>query len=129
MDRLRGALFESYAAQNLGALLEAHRPDAQLAYWHEQGRYEVDFVIAMGRRVVAIEVKAATRWNAGDLASLRAFLARTPACAAAVLAYNGREPVKTGGQALGYPTRPSAEMTRYAVRKALAEDWCAAVCD
>jgi len=88
-DRMRGALFETYAAQNVGALLEAHLPDARLAYWHEQGRYEVDFVVEAGRRVIAIEVKAAARWNEGDLSSLRAFAARTPTCAAAVLAYNG----------------------------------------
>jgi predicted AAA+ superfamily ATPase len=93
-DLLRGALFEAYFGQNLAALLEAHLPDAQLAYWHEQGRYEVDFVIEAGRRVFAIEVKAATRWGESDLAGLRAFLDRTPACAAAVLAYNGREAVR-----------------------------------
>ena len=93
-DLLRGALFEAYFGQNLAALLEAHLPDAQLAYWHEQGRYEVDFVIEAGRRVFAIEVKAATRWGESDLAGLRAFLDRTPACVAAVLAYNGREAVR-----------------------------------
>ena len=91
---LRGALFETYVAQNLAALLEAHLPDAQLSYWHEQGRHEVDFVIESGRKLIAIEVKAATRWNAGDLSGLRAFLDRTPACIAAVLAYNGRNAVK-----------------------------------
>jgi uncharacterized protein len=90
-DRLRGALFETYVAQNLAALCEAHLPDAQLSYWHEQGRHEVDFVIEAGRAVVAIEVKAATRWSDGDLSGLRAFLNRTPACVAAVLAHNGRQ--------------------------------------
>ena len=93
-DLLRGALFETYVAQNLAALLDAHLPDARLAYWHEQGRHEVDFVIEANRKIFAIEVKAATRWTAGDLSGLRAFLDRTPACAAAVLAYNGREAVK-----------------------------------
>jgi uncharacterized protein len=91
---LRGALFETYVAQNLAAILEAHSPDGQLAYWHEQGRHEVDFVVEAGRKVFAIEVKAATRWNDADLSGLRAFLQKTPACAAAVLAYNGRQAVK-----------------------------------
>ncbi len=102
-DRLRGALFETYAAQNLAALLEAHVPDAQLGYWHEQGRHEVDFVIEAGRHVVAIEVKAASRWDDGDLASLRAFVSRTPACMAGVLAYNGRQPVKLEGKLWAIP--------------------------
>ena len=93
-DLLRGALFETYVAQNLAALLEAHLPEARLGYWHEQGRHEVDFVIEAGRHVFALEVKAATRWSGGDLSGLRAFLERTPACVAAVLAYNGTEAVK-----------------------------------
>ena len=100
---MRGALFETYAAQNLAALLEAHLPDAQLTYWHEQGRYEVDFVIESGRNIVAIEVKAATRWSDADLAGLRAFVDRTPACVAAVLAYNGREAVKLDGKLWAIP--------------------------
>lgn len=102
-DVLRGALFETFVAQNLAALLEAHRPDAQLGYWHEQGRHEVDFVIEVGRQVVAIEVKAATRWSESDLSGLRAFAARTPACTAAVLAYNGRQAVKLDGPLFAIP--------------------------
>ena len=102
-DLLRGALYETYIAQNLAALIEAHLPDAQLAYWHEQGRHEVDFVIEWGRKVYAIEVKAATRWAESDLAGLRAFVSRTPACVAAVLAYNGREAVKLDGKLLAVP--------------------------
>ena len=102
-DLLRGALYETYVAQNLAALLEAHMPDAQLAYWHEQGRHEVDFVIEYGRKVCAVEVKAATRWNESDVSGLRTFLDRTPACAAAVLAYNGREAVALGERLWAIP--------------------------
>jgi len=102
-DLLRGALFETYIGQNLAALLEAHLPDAQLSYWHEQGRHEVDFVIETSRKVFAIEVKAATRWSESDLSGLRAFLDRTPACVAAVLAYNGKEAVKLGKRLWAIP--------------------------
>lgn len=102
-DLLRGALFETYVAQNLAALLEAHLPDAQLGYWHEQGRHEVDFVIEVGRKVFAIEVKAATRWSESDLSGLRAFLERTPACVAALLAYNGKEAVKLDERLFAVP--------------------------
>jgi len=102
-DLLRGALFETYVAQNLAALLEAHLPEAQMGYWHEQGRHEVDFVIEAGRRVFALEVKAATRWSESDLSGLRAFLERTPACVAAVLAYNGKEAVKLDGRLFAIP--------------------------
>jgi hypothetical protein len=99
----RGSLFETYVGQNLAALLEAHVPEAQLAYWHEQGRHEVDFVIEAGRKILAIEVKAATRWRAGDLSGLHAFLERTPACCAAVLAYNGKEAVQLGERLWAIP--------------------------
>jgi uncharacterized protein len=102
-DLIRGALFETYVAQQLAALLESYLPDAQLAYWHEQGRHEVDFVIELGRRVVAIEVKAATRWGESDLSGLRAFVDRTPACVAAILAYNGRESVALDGKLCAIP--------------------------
>jgi predicted AAA+ superfamily ATPase len=100
---LRGALFETYVAQNLAAILEAHVPDAQLSYWHEQGRHEVDFVIEAGRRVFAIEAKAASRWADRDLSSLRAFLDRTPRAAAGVLAHNGREAVQLDGRLWALP--------------------------
>jgi predicted AAA+ superfamily ATPase len=102
-DLLRGALFETFVAQNLAALLESHIPDAQLAYWHEQGRHEVDFVIEAGRRVCAIEVKAAARWSESDLSGLRAFRDRTPSCIAAVLAYNGTEAAKLGDRLWAIP--------------------------
>lgn len=102
-DLLRGALFETYVTQNLAALLEAHRPDAQLAYWHEQGRHEVDLVIEDGRQVVAIEVKAATRWTDRDLSGLWAFLDRTPACVAAVLAHNGTTAGRLGERLWAIP--------------------------
>jgi predicted AAA+ superfamily ATPase len=102
-DLMRGALFETYAAQNIAALVEAHLPDAQLTYWHEQGRHEVDFVIESVRNVIAVEVKAATRWSTGDLTGLRAFVDRTPGCVAAVLAYNGREAIKLDGKLWAIP--------------------------
>ncbi len=102
-DLMRGALFETYVAQNIAGLLEAHLPDAHLTFWHEQGRHEVDFVIESGRKVFAMEVKSASRWSENDLSGLRAFLARTPACAAAILAYNGRDAVELGDRLFAIP--------------------------
>ena len=93
-DVLWGALLETYAAQNLAAILESDWPEARLAYWHVQGRHEVDFVIEAGRDTVAIEVKAAARWDDRDLAALRAFLGKTARCRVALLAHGGAETVK-----------------------------------
>ena len=53
--------------------------------------------------MVAIEVKAATRWGESDLSALRWFMERTPACVAGVLAYNGREAVHLDGNLFAIP--------------------------
>lgn len=88
-EPLRGALYETFVAQNLVALLSACWPKARLLYWHVQGRHEVDFVVEVGRDSLAVEVKATARFDDTDLTGLRAFLAKTPRCRAAVLAYDG----------------------------------------
>ena len=62
-----------------------------------------NFVIEAGRQVVAVEAKAATRWEESDLAGLRAFAVRTPACLAAVLAYNGRAAVQLEDKLFAIP--------------------------
>jgi hypothetical protein len=83
--------------------LGAHLPRARIGFWNIQGRHEVDFIVAEGRRCVAIEVKAATRFRDRDLAGLRAFMAKTSGCVAAVLAYNGGETVALGDQLFAAP--------------------------
>lgn len=102
-EPLHGALLETYVVQNVSAILTAHLPDATLSYWHEQGRHEVDLVIESGAKVVAIEIKASTRWSDSDLAGLKAFLDRTPQCTAAVLAYNGSQAVPLGRKLWAIP--------------------------
>jgi hypothetical protein len=102
-EALDGALLETYAAQNLAALLESDWPEARLHYWHVQGRHEVDFVIESGRDTLAIEVKSAGRWAERDLAGLRAFLAQTPRCKAAFLAYGGDATVPLGERLWAVP--------------------------
>jgi uncharacterized protein len=102
-EPLRGPLFETYVVQNVAAILESHLPEAQLGYWHEQGRHEVDLVIESGRQVVALEIKAASRWSQGDLTGLRAFLDRTPQCQAGLLAYNGKQTVPLGPKLWAVP--------------------------
>ena len=102
-EPLRGPLYETWVAHNLGSIVEAHLPDARLSYWNVQGRHEVDFVIERGRDSIAIEVKAATRWTDRDLAGLRAFLDATPRCLAAVLAHTGTDAVKLGERLWAVP--------------------------
>ena len=102
-ELIKGAIFETYVAQNLSGIIDTRWPEAGIYFWHVQGRYEVDFVIEAGNRCLAIEVKSAARWDDRDLAGLRAFLAATPHCVAAVLAYNGTEMVKLGERLWAMP--------------------------
>jgi len=102
-DPLRGPLFETYLAQNLKSIVAAHWPGAKLYYWAVSGRYEVDFVIEDGLDSIAIETKAATRWNKSDLSGLVAFLASTKRCRAAILAHNGTQKVKLGDRLWALP--------------------------
>ncbi len=102
-EPMKGALLETYVAQNLAALLESEWNSARLSYWHVQGRYEVDFVIEQGRETLALEIKSAARWNDRDLAGLRAFLDKTKQCRLAMLAYGGRETVRLGDRLWAVP--------------------------
>lgn len=102
-EPLRGALHETFVLQNLAGILGAHRERAEIGFWSVQGRHEVDFVIAHGRRVIGIEVKAASRFGPGDLSGLKAFLASTPGAAAGILAYNGGELVPLGERLYAVP--------------------------
>ena len=45
----RDAKLNAVTAGRYLDLLEAYVPDAKLAFWHEQGRREVDFVLETGR--------------------------------------------------------------------------------
>jgi hypothetical protein len=102
-DPLKGAMVETYVAQNIIGILDAAWPQASLFFWNIQGRHEVDFIIEAGNRCIAIEVKAAARWEQDDLAGLRAFIAATPHCAAGILAYNGSTPVSLGEKLWAIP--------------------------
>jgi uncharacterized protein len=100
---LKGALLETYVAQNLQSILDSTWPEAQLCFWNIQGRHEVDFVIEAGGHTLAIEVKAASQWGANDLRGLKAFLDRTPQCAAGILAHNGTSMLPLGDRLWAVP--------------------------
>lgn len=95
-ETVRGALLESYVAQNLEGIFSAYYLDAKIAYWNIQGRYEVDFIIEVGGRTLAIEVKSGSRWKESDLQGLKAYLAGNKNCLGGLLAYNGHDLLKLG---------------------------------
>ena len=85
----RGPLFESWVLTTLRAHAETQELFEEIGYWSpHQTRTEVDFVLRRGRELLAIEVKAASRYHAGLLAGLRA-LGQRPEVARRVLVYPG----------------------------------------
>jgi hypothetical protein len=102
-ERLRGVLFETYAYQNLAALVGNYLPNVRMGYWNVQGRHEVDFILYTSRKSIAIEVKSATRFNESDLSGLKAFARTTKSFQAGILAYNGTEAVSLGKQLFAIP--------------------------
>lgn len=102
-EPLAGALLETYVYQNLAALCEAAWPEAELAYWHVQGRHEVDFIIRVGRDTLALEVKFASRWSSHDLRSLQTFLDMDRRCRAGVLAHCGEGIAQLGERLWAIP--------------------------
>lgn len=93
-ESLRGVFLESYVAQNLMSILSSSYPEARMAYWHVQGRYEVDFIIEINQETVAIEIKNSTRWEERDLAGIKAYLKNARNCKTCILAYRGKEILK-----------------------------------
>lgn len=93
-ETLKGALLESYVAQNLAGILSSHYPDARISYWNIQGRYEVDFIIEVGDKTVAIEVKSGSRCKESNLQGLKSFLASNKNCLGGLLAYDGSDVLK-----------------------------------
>jgi len=102
-ESLMGRMFETYIAQNLSGIIDGKWTEARLYFWSLQGRHEVDFVVEVGNHCIALEVKSGARWQDRDLAGLRAFLSTTPHCKAAILGYNGVEPVKLGEKIWALP--------------------------
>jgi predicted AAA+ superfamily ATPase len=102
-EPFKGAMFETYTAQNLSAIINSRWIDAQMYFWNVQGRHEVDFIVESGNKCIAVEVKAAARWTDKDLSGLRAFLSSAPHCIAAVLAHNGTESVRLGDKIWAIP--------------------------
>ena len=102
-DPRKGAMVETYVAQNLAGILQSAWPRAGMFFWSIQGRHEVDFVIEAGNRCLAVEVKAGARWEKEDLAGLKTFVATTPHCVAGILGYNGSTPVRLGDRLWAIP--------------------------
>ena len=91
----RGALLEGWVLGLLRAHNEHQRIYDGIGYWAAaESAAEVDFVLTRDREHIAIEVKAAERFNTAMLKGLRA-VADLPGLARRILAYRGRRAFTT----------------------------------
>lgn len=88
-SRERGSLFETLVLHHLRLLASLMSPPARVFHWRTSDGKEVDFVIAHGRRLVAIECKATTRPREADARHLRLFMSLHPECAAGIVVHAG----------------------------------------
>ncbi len=65
-----GALVESWVANELAKWIACQEDDYRLYFWRTHTGQEVDFLLARGEEMIAIEVKATTRVERGDLAGI-----------------------------------------------------------
>ena len=66
-----GALIETFVFSELTKLIHASPQYIQMSHYREKNRYEVDFVLELGPKVVGVEVKAAHTIFAHDFSALR----------------------------------------------------------
>ena len=70
----RGAHLENLVLADLLAWRDVQARRPEILYWRTAAGQEVDFVIEMPKRLLPVEVKAATRVTLGDVKGLEAFL-------------------------------------------------------
>ncbi len=91
----RGPLLEGWVLGNLRAHNEHQHLYDDIGYWAAtESPTEVDFILTRDREHLAIEVKAAERYNTTMIKGLRA-ITNLPGLARRVLAYRGRRSFRT----------------------------------
>ncbi len=98
-----GGYFECLIYHHLKVLAELLPPPTRLGFWRTRDGKEVDFVLEQGRKVLGLEVKAASRVGYGDAANLRAFLEDHPGASGGMLLYGGSEVRRLGERIVAVP--------------------------
>lgn len=90
-----GKLLETFILHELRASGEYQNHGGDLSYWRSSGGLEVDFVWTRGDRAVAMEVKAATKWQRRDSRALQELAAsgRVERC---IGVYRGKQILQHG---------------------------------
>ena len=70
---LRGMLFEHFVVLEVRRLLSYRNPEARLFHWRSAQGAEVDLVVELGDRLIAVEIKTGIEVRGRDLSGLRSF--------------------------------------------------------
>ena len=107
----RGPLLESWVATTLQAHAEVRELYDNLTYWApHQSTVEVDFLMQRGEELLAIEVKASSRYHTSMLRGIRA-LGRQRALARRLLVYLGERSFRSNDGVEIWPARRFAMET------------------
>ncbi|MCK4225917.1 ATP-binding protein [candidate division WOR-3 bacterium] len=108
LDSLRearevGGFFENLVFLHLRALCQQLIPRANIYYYREISKREVDFVIEYGRDIIPIEVKMTKNPHFSDTQGLRYFLKEYSFSKAGILIHSGREIIRLGEKIIALP--------------------------
>jgi len=99
-----GALLETWVANELAKWIACQEDDYRLYFWRTHTGQEVDFLLARGEEMVALEVKMTSRVEGGDLAGIalceRALGKRIRL---SVVLYRGNQVIGLGPRRLAVP--------------------------
>jgi len=86
---LVGHRFENWFLNEIQTWLDTQSENRQIYFWRTAGGAEVDFVIALGRRVIPIELTYASKIEVKKLNNLKSFMASCPEVSVGVFCYMG----------------------------------------
>jgi uncharacterized protein len=86
-----GAILETWMHANLAALAERSEPETRLHFYRTHSQAEVDFVLIRGKRLVGIDVKAASSVRPADAKGIEDLAMQFPKeCPFGIVLYRGR---------------------------------------
>ena len=92
---MRGMLFEHFVVLEVRRLLSYRHPAAQLFHWRSAHGAEVDLIVELGDRLLAVEVNTSLEVRGRDLTGLRSFCSDHPHAEPVVVSTNDR-PYRVG---------------------------------
>jgi hypothetical protein len=99
-----GALMETWVANELDKWIACQEGDYRLYFWRTHMGQEVDFLLARGEELVAIEVKTTTQIGRGNLAGIEACeQALGDRVRFSIVLYRGEQIVGLGPRRLAVP--------------------------